>query len=72
MSDRQEPKGSQPGSRIVGGPAGGADAGDDANATDAAAQLAADNNIDLASITGTGVDGRVTKADVQAAIDAKG
>lgn len=36
------------------------------DATDAAKALAADNNIDLATITGTGVDGRITQDDVKA------
>lgn len=35
-------------------------------ATDAAKALAAENNIDLATITGTGAGGRVTQDDVKA------
>lgn len=68
----QEPAGSQPGSRIVGGPAGGNGDDSDVDATDAATKLAKENNIDIASIKGTGADGRVTVGDVRDAIDAKG
>lgn len=38
------------------------------DATDGAKQLAKENNIDLATVTGTGADGRITKADVEKAI----
>jgi len=37
-----------------------------ANATDAAAKLAAEHGIDLVGVTGTGADGRITKGDVEA------
>jgi len=40
------------------------------NATDSARALAAEHNINLADITGTGVDGRITKGDVELAIAA--
>lgn len=46
--------------------------GSTANATDAAKELAKENGIDLATITGTGKDGVITKPDVEAAIEAKG
>lgn len=36
------------------------------DATDAARQLAAEHDIPLADVTGTGKDGRITKADVEA------
>ncbi len=36
------------------------------DATDGAASLAAEHNIDLADVVGTGADGRVTKSDVEA------
>lgn len=39
--------------------------------TDAAKALAGAHGIDLALVTGTGADGRVTKDDVQAVIDAR-
>lgn len=39
--------------------------------TDAAKALAGANGIDLDSVAGTGADGRVTKDDVQAVIDAQ-
>jgi 2-oxoglutarate dehydrogenase E2 component (dihydrolipoamide succinyltransferase) len=35
-------------------------------------RLAAQNNIDLSTITGTGVGGRIRKADVMAAVEARG
>jgi pyruvate/2-oxoglutarate dehydrogenase complex dihydrolipoamide acyltransferase (E2) component len=37
-------------------------------ATDAAKALAAQHGIDLATVTGTGSDGRITKDDVQALV----
>lgn len=47
-----------------------ADAGE-VDATEAARMLAAANNIDLADVEGTGVNGRIIVDDVQAAIDAR-
>lgn len=38
------------------------------NATDSAIELAEAEGIDLSSVQGSGADGRITKADVQAAI----
>jgi pyruvate/2-oxoglutarate dehydrogenase complex dihydrolipoamide acyltransferase (E2) component len=38
--------------------------------TDAAARLAAEHSIDLSEVAGTGKDGRIIDADVQAVIDA--
>ncbi|MGB7648488.1 MAG: 2-oxoglutarate dehydrogenase complex dihydrolipoyllysine-residue succinyltransferase [Pseudomonas fluorescens] len=46
-------------------------AGEDPIAAPAARQLAEENGINLASIKGTGKDGRVTKEDVVAAVEAK-
>lgn len=43
---------------------------DGINATDAATAFAADNNIDLKLVTGTGKEGRIGKADVQAYLTA--
>lgn len=40
------------------------------NATQAAIRLANDSGIDLGKIQGTGIEGRITVGDVQAAIDA--
>ena len=37
------------------------------DATDAAIEAAEELGVDLASVTGSGVDGRITKADVEAA-----
>lgn len=37
------------------------------NATDGALQAAAEHGLDLADIQGTGKDGKITKADVEAA-----
>ena len=45
--------------------------GEDQIAAPAARQLAEENGINLASIKGTGKDGRVTKEDVVAAVEAK-
>ncbi len=42
---------------------------DGLNATDAARDLAADHGIDLATITGTGADGRITVDDVKGEIN---
>ncbi|AZO83870.1 dihydrolipoamide succinyltransferase [Stutzerimonas stutzeri] len=50
-------------------PAAGAD--EDAIAAPAARKLAEENGINLASVKGTGKDGRVTKEDVVAAVEAK-
>lgn len=44
---------------------------DDIDATDAARQLAADSNIDLADVEGTGSGGRITVDDVRVAIEAR-
>ena len=52
----------------VAAPAAG---GEDPIAAPAARQLAEENGINLASIKGTGKDGRVTKEDVVAAVEAK-
>jgi pyruvate/2-oxoglutarate dehydrogenase complex dihydrolipoamide acyltransferase (E2) component len=44
---------------------------DELEATDAAKALAAQHNIDLDAITGTGQDGRITKEDVAALVPAE-
>ena len=41
---------------------------DGPDATDAAKALAAEHQIDLANVTGTGADGRITKDDVAALV----
>lgn len=46
----------------------GAD-GEETEATDAAEELAAELGVDLATVEGTGKDGRVTVADVRAAAE---
>lgn len=43
----------------------GALANDQADATDAARDAAAENNVNLADVTGTGEEGRITKGDVE-------
>jgi pyruvate/2-oxoglutarate dehydrogenase complex dihydrolipoamide acyltransferase (E2) component len=43
----------------------------EADATDAAAKLAAENNVDLSEVTGTGTGNRITQPDVQKVIDAR-
>jgi pyruvate/2-oxoglutarate dehydrogenase complex dihydrolipoamide acyltransferase (E2) component len=40
------------------------------NATDAAIDLARENGIDLATISGSGKDGRIVEGDVKEAVDA--
>ncbi len=42
---------------------------DGPDATDAAKALAAEHGINLASVAGTGQDGRITKDDVQKVVD---
>ncbi len=42
---------------------------DDPDATDAAVKLAAEFNVSLSSVTGTGSGGRITFSDVQAVVD---
>jgi pyruvate/2-oxoglutarate dehydrogenase complex dihydrolipoamide acyltransferase (E2) component len=42
----------------------------DWTATDSAVELAAEYGIDLATVTGSGADGRILKGDVEAAIAA--
>lgn len=39
------------------------------DATDAAREFAAEHQIDLETVTGTGADGRITKDDVQSLVD---
>jgi len=39
--------------------------------SEAAAEFAKENGVDLAEVTGTGKDGRITKPDIQAVIDAR-
>lgn len=41
------------------------------NATESAVKLAEEYGIDLSQVTGTGQDGRITKADVEGLIDAE-
>ena len=54
----------------VAAPAAAAPDGKRAPVTPAARKLAAEHNIDTASLTGTGPGGRITREDVQQAIDA--
>lgn len=44
---------------------------DEIDATETAVELAEENDVDLAQIEGTGKDGRVTKADVEAFLTAR-
>jgi 2-oxoglutarate dehydrogenase E2 component (dihydrolipoamide succinyltransferase) len=53
-------------------PAPAAKTGDGATALPAARKMMADENVDAATVTGTGRGGRVTKGDVVAAIGARG
>jgi pyruvate/2-oxoglutarate dehydrogenase complex dihydrolipoamide acyltransferase (E2) component len=46
-----------------------AEAENEVNATDAAIELADELGIDISTVAGTGHDGRVTKADVEAAAE---
>lgn len=41
----------------------------DYDATEAAVELAEEHGIDLSEVEGTGVDGRITKPDVEALLD---
>ena len=52
-------------------PAGGPSASADTYVTPLVRRLAAQNGIDLSTLTGTGVGGRIRKQDVIAAVDAK-
>jgi pyruvate/2-oxoglutarate dehydrogenase complex dihydrolipoamide acyltransferase (E2) component len=47
------------------------DAGEAGDATEPAAKLATDEGIDLATVTGTGKDGKITKGDVEDAVKAR-
>ncbi|MEX1079606.1 MAG: dihydrolipoamide acetyltransferase family protein [Homoserinimonas sp.] len=47
-------------------------AGDKPRMSPLARKLARDNDIDLASVTGTGPEGRIIRADIESAIEAKG
>lgn len=49
---------------------GASDNAQEVDATDAAVKLAAENEIDLATVTGSGDGGRITQPDIQKAIDA--
>lgn len=49
----------------------GPGAPDGVDAMPSAIELAAEHNVDLAEVTGTGKDGRITKKDVQSFIDGK-
>lgn len=49
----------------------GADAGTEVKATDAVKAFAAENAIDLTTVTGTGAGGNILKKDVEAAIKAR-
>ncbi|MFT0476835.1 2-oxoglutarate dehydrogenase complex dihydrolipoyllysine-residue succinyltransferase [Pseudomonas antarctica] len=62
------PAAAAPAAATAAAPAAG---GEDPIAAPAARQLADENGINLASIKGTGKDGRVTKEDVVAAVEAK-
>jgi len=42
---------------------------EEVEATDAAAQLAEEEDVDLSAVEGTGSDGKVLKSDVQEALD---
>jgi multifunctional 2-oxoglutarate metabolism enzyme len=55
------------GTPVAGQAAGAAD-----NATPVAARMASAHGVDLASVTGSGPRGRITKEDVQAAVDGNG
>lgn len=44
---------------------------DDVDATESAVELAAANDVDLGTVTGTGDESRIVKADVQKIIDAR-
>lgn len=47
---------------------GGENKADEIDATDAAQKLADEHNLDLATITGTGANGRITVDDVKAVL----
>ncbi len=54
----------------IAGGAGGSGSDDGVNATEGARELASETGVDLASVTGTGSGGKVTKEDVQKAASA--
>lgn len=41
------------------------------NATKAAYEYAVEEGVDLSSVTGSGLDGKITKPDVEAAVEAR-
>ena len=66
----KEEKKEEPKAAAAPAPAAKQESSDDAGKTSPAVRkMLADNNIDAASVTGTGKDGRITKEDVQKAID---
>jgi pyruvate/2-oxoglutarate dehydrogenase complex dihydrolipoamide acyltransferase (E2) component len=55
-----------------GGPPESQQAGENFDATKGAIELAEEKGVDLAAVTGTGDDGRITKPDVEAYLDSLG
>lgn len=66
VADKSEPSSPPKAPAVSGHPA----LNREPNATQAAARLASESGIDLGKIQGTGIEGRITVGDVQAAIDA--
>jgi 2-oxoglutarate dehydrogenase E2 component (dihydrolipoamide succinyltransferase) len=59
-----------PENKALAGPPENKVGGAEIDATDAARALAAENGIDLASVRGSGADGRITVGDVRAVLEA--
>lgn len=69
---RPEDPGDETGERATAAAAPEPEAGEELDVTDAAGELAEEHDVDLATIEGTGEEGRILKSDVQDVVDDRG